>query len=97
MKNNVPYFNTNIFFPILLSNLKEHLYIFSYRHIKTIQIFILVISSVQEGFEIRQLKLEDVGTIHELYPANDMEAVSVFEKLIIRLPAFGKSSSATVK
>ncbi|KAK6638638.1 hypothetical protein RUM43_006905 [Polyplax serrata] len=45
--------------------------------------------NVQEGFEIRQLKLEDVGTIHELYPANDMEAVSVFEKLIIRLPAFG--------
>lgn len=43
----------------------------------------------EEGCEIRQLKIEDVGTIHDLYPANDMEAVSVFEKLITRLPAYG--------
>ncbi|KAL0269520.1 UNVERIFIED_CONTAM: hypothetical protein PYX00_007224 [Menopon gallinae] len=43
----------------------------------------------EEGFEIRQLIKEDVQTIHELYPANDMEAVSVFEKLITKLPAYG--------
>lgn len=52
--------------------------------------FLFFLSFPEEGCEIRQLKIEDVRTIHDLYPANDMEAVSVFEKLITRLPAYGK-------
>lgn len=40
-----------------------------------------------------QLKPEHAKPIHDLYPANDMEAIQVFEKLIHRLPAYGIFSS----
>lgn len=40
-----------------------------------------------------QLKKEHAQAIHDLYPANDMESVEVFEKLINALPAYGVFSS----
>ncbi|KAK9508938.1 hypothetical protein O3M35_006370 [Rhynocoris fuscipes] len=43
--------------------------------------------------EVRELIAENAKAIHELYPAHDMEAVEVFEKLITRLPAYGVFSS----
>lgn len=43
----------------------------------------------EDGVEIRKLVLEDVPTIHDLYPANDMEAIDVFQILITKLPAYG--------
>ncbi|XP_073997445.1 uncharacterized protein isoform X2 [Rhodnius prolixus] len=43
--------------------------------------------------EVRELIAENAQTIHSLYPANDMEAVEVFERLITRLPAYGVFSS----
>ncbi|XP_044735282.1 glycine N-acyltransferase [Chrysoperla carnea] len=44
--------------------------------------------------ELRQLTAENAQTIHDLYPANDMECVEVFEKLIKQLPAYGVFSSS---
>ena len=35
-----------------------------------------------------QLKPEHAKAIHDLYPANDMEGVEIFEKLINALPAY---------
>lgn len=40
-----------------------------------------------------QLKPEHAQAIHDLYPANDMESIEVFEKLIKALPAYGVFSS----
>lgn len=40
-----------------------------------------------------QLKPEHAKAIHDLYPANHMESVEVFEKLIDVLPAYGIFSS----
>nr|CAD7392518.1 unnamed protein product [Timema cristinae] len=42
-----------------------------------------------EEAEMKQLKPEHAKTIHDLYPANTMECVEVFEKLISALPAYG--------
>lgn len=42
---------------------------------------------------MKHLRTEHAATIHELYPANDMEAVEVFERLINALPAYGIFSS----
>lgn len=39
--------------------------------------------------ELRQLRREHARVIHDLYPANDMEAVEAFEKCIEALPAYG--------
>lgn len=36
-----------------------------------------------------QLSPEHAQTIHDLYPANHMECVEVFEKLIKKLPCYG--------
>lgn len=46
-----------------------------------------------EEVKIEELRQEHASAIHELYPANDMEAVEVFERLITALPAFGVFSS----
>ncbi|XP_033608936.1 uncharacterized protein LOC111868415 isoform X2 [Cryptotermes secundus] len=46
-----------------------------------------------DGAEMLQLKPEHAKEIHDLYPANDMESVEVFEKLITVLPAYGIFSS----
>uniref|UniRef100_A0A1B6MQD7 N-acetyltransferase domain-containing protein n=1 Tax=Graphocephala atropunctata TaxID=36148 RepID=A0A1B6MQD7_9HEMI len=46
-----------------------------------------------EEVKIEELRKEHAQAIHELYPANDMEAVEVFERLITALPAFGVFSS----
>lgn len=46
-----------------------------------------------DGAEMLQLKPEHAKAIHDLYPANDMESVEVFEKLINVLPAYGIFSS----
>lgn len=43
--------------------------------------------------QIEELRKEHARAIHDLYPANDMEAVEVFERLITALPAFGVFSS----
>lgn len=45
---------------------------------------------IESGVEIRKLELGDVPTIHDLYPANDMEAIGVFQTLITKLPAYGE-------
>ncbi|KAJ8896316.1 hypothetical protein PR048_001660 [Dryococelus australis] len=42
-----------------------------------------------EEAELMQLKPEHAKAIHDLYPANHMECVEVFEKLISALPAYG--------
>lgn len=42
-----------------------------------------------EEAECQQLQPEHATIIHDLYPANDMESVEVFEKLIRALPAYG--------
>ncbi|KAL1116155.1 hypothetical protein AAG570_005650, partial [Ranatra chinensis] len=46
-----------------------------------------------EGCEVQELKKEHAQAIHDLYPANDMESVEVFERLIETLPAYGVFSS----
>lgn len=46
-----------------------------------------------EEAEMLQLRTEHAQAIHELYPANDMESIEVFEKLITALPAYGVFSS----
>lgn len=46
-----------------------------------------------EEVKIEELRKEHAAAIHELYPANDMESVEVFERLIKALPAFGVFSS----
>lgn len=43
--------------------------------------------------QIEELREEHARAIHDLYPANDMEAVEVFERLITALPAYGVFSS----
>lgn len=40
-----------------------------------------------------RLKPQHMQSIHNLYPANDMECVDVFEKLVSELPAYGIFSS----
>ncbi|XP_076260541.1 uncharacterized protein LOC143196602 [Rhynchophorus ferrugineus] len=44
---------------------------------------------IAEQAEICQLKPEHAQIIHDLYPANQMECIEVFEKLIDKLPCFG--------
>ncbi|XP_059471392.1 uncharacterized protein LOC132194247 [Neocloeon triangulifer] len=39
--------------------------------------------------ELRQLRRVDAKTIHDLYPARDMECLEAFEKCIATLPAYG--------
>lgn len=46
-----------------------------------------------DGAEMLQLKPEHAKAIHDLYPANHMESLEVFEKLIDVLPAYGIFSS----
>lgn len=45
--------------------------------------------------ELRLLTADDVKSIHDLYPAGDIESIEVFEKLIHRLPGFGVFSLKT--
>ncbi|KAF4518969.1 hypothetical protein B566_EDAN007756, partial [Ephemera danica] len=50
--------------------------------------------------ELRQLRREHARAIHDLYPANDMEAIEAFEKCIEALPAYGifvKSSPSALE
>ncbi|XP_071055354.1 uncharacterized protein [Onthophagus taurus] len=47
------------------------------------------IGNFAEDAEMLQLTKEHAQTIHELYPANNMESVVVFEKLIDQLPCYG--------
>lgn len=46
-----------------------------------------------EGAEMLQLTPEHAQTIHDLYPANHLECVEVFERLIERLPCYGVFSA----
>lgn len=46
-----------------------------------------------EEAEMLQLKPEHAQAIHDLYPANDMESIEVFKKLITALPAYGVFSN----
>lgn len=48
----------------------------------------------EEGAEMLQLTPEHAQEIHDLYPANHMESIEVFEKLMKRLPCFGVFSSS---
>lgn len=47
-----------------------------------------------EEAQMLQLRTEHAQAIHDLYPANDMESIEVFEKLITALPAYGVFSSS---
>lgn len=38
---------------------------------------------------MRTLTAENVPTIHDLYPASEIESVEVFERLVRTLPGFG--------
>ncbi|KAJ8943562.1 hypothetical protein NQ318_008265 [Aromia moschata] len=42
-----------------------------------------------EDAEMLQLTSEHAQVIHDLYPANHMECIEVFEKLIEKLPCYG--------
>lgn len=44
---------------------------------------------------MRELTLDNVNAIHDLYPANEIECVEVFEKLINTLPGFGIFTKGT--
>lgn len=44
--------------------------------------------------EMLQLTPEHAPTIHEYYPANQMESVEVFKRLIEKLPSYGVFSSS---
>lgn len=46
-----------------------------------------------EQAEMSQLRKEHAQMIHDLYPANHMECIEVFEKLIEKLPCFGVFSA----
>lgn len=48
-----------------------------------------------EEVEMRELTLDNVNAIHDLYPANEIECVEVFEKLINTLPGFGIFTTGT--
>lgn len=48
---------------------------------------------IAEQAEMSQLKKEHAQMIHDLYPANHMECIEVFEKLIEKLPCFGVFSA----
>lgn len=47
-----------------------------------------------EGAEPMQLSKEHARTIHDLYPANDIESLEVFENLIGKLSCFGVFSAS---
>ncbi|KAJ3665334.1 hypothetical protein Zmor_000833 [Zophobas morio] len=47
-----------------------------------------------EDAEMLQLTPEHAQTIHDLYPANHMECVEIFEKLIKKLPCYGVFSAS---
>lgn len=47
-----------------------------------------------EDAEILQLTPEHAQTIHDLYPANQIECVEVFEKLFDKLPSYGVFSAS---
>lgn len=54
----------------------------------------LVLEDLQaDEYEVLELKEENAKAIHDLYPANDMECVEVFERLIRILPAYGVFTS----
>lgn len=42
-----------------------------------------------DGAEMSQLTPEHAHSIHELYPAKQMESVEIFERLIEKLPSYG--------
>lgn len=44
---------------------------------------------MSSGAELRSLNLDNVHDIHDLYPANEIECVEVFQKLIQVLPGVG--------
>uniref|UniRef100_A0A1B6DVR1 N-acetyltransferase domain-containing protein n=2 Tax=Clastoptera arizonana TaxID=38151 RepID=A0A1B6DVR1_9HEMI len=46
-----------------------------------------------EEVKMQELQTENAEAIHELYPANDMESIEVFKRLIVALPAYGIFSS----
>ena len=43
---------------------------------------------------MQELRTEHAKDIHGLYPANDMECIEVFEKLLHALPSYGVFSSS---
>ncbi|ERL94095.1 glycine N-acyltransferase isoform X2 [Dendroctonus ponderosae] len=49
--------------------------------------------TIAEQGEMSQLKKGNAQIIHDLYPANQMECIEVFEKLIEKLPCFGVFSA----
>lgn len=49
----------------------------------------MVIFSLPPDAELRSLNLDNVRGIHDLYPANEIECVEVFEKLVQLLPGVG--------
>lgn len=52
-------------------------------------------SLTDDEVEMRLLAAEDVQSIHDLYPAADVESIEVFEKLINQLPGCGIFSLKT--
>ncbi|XP_049853594.1 uncharacterized protein LOC126334915 [Schistocerca gregaria] len=46
-----------------------------------------------EEAEVRQLSPEHADAIHDLYPANDLESIEVFRRLLSALPAYGVFSA----
>ncbi|XP_066251469.1 uncharacterized protein [Euwallacea similis] len=48
---------------------------------------------IAEQAALSQLKKQHAQMIHDLYPANHMECIEVFEKLIEKLPCFGVFSA----
>lgn len=46
-------------------------------------------ASLSPEAELRSLTLDNVRGIHDLYPANEIECVEVFEKLVQILPGVG--------
>lgn len=51
-------------------------------------------SSPLQDADMQELRTEHAKDIHGLYPANDMECIEVFEKLLHALPSYGVFSSS---
>lgn len=55
---------------------------------------IIIFSAFAEDAEMLQLTPEHAQIIHDLYPANQIECVEVFEKLFEKLPSYGVFSAS---
>ncbi|KAL1461882.1 hypothetical protein WDU94_013748 [Cyamophila willieti] len=58
---------------------------------------ISVLQLPDEEIVMKQLNQENVETIHNLYPANDMEDIDIFNVLVNVLPAYGIFESSSGK